>query len=296
MPQFSNMPNVGLQIDTEAIARDFGYTFSSTNFDQSRERSDFDYILKSLEDIDDLNDLFDTNLGRWGNIWFPSWIEDFSLTGDISGSSTILDVKTTEDFSTYYPTSDRTGRNIFIFVSESEWYTRRVTGYDTDSIYIDAVLGKDISRSRVKFISFLYAGRFNQDEIEWKYITPSVAKVSISFVELPHEYTTTSSTSTSTTSTTVAGQSTISTTTSSTMTTTSTSSTSSTASTTSSSTSITTTTSSTSSTISTTSSTASTSSTSPHPTRVTFDGEEVTFDGDTLVFWTTTTTSSTAPP
>lgn len=164
--------------------------------------TNFTYQFSDEEEISEVNDLFDELKGRWGNVWFPDWYNDFKINGDIAADDTTIDVLDTTNFSTFYPSGSGTGRYLFIFVNENTWYIKKITGFDTTSITIDSALGEAHSKESVRFLCFLYAGRLNVDEIVWEYITPDVARISLDFTELSNEYTTTTTTTTTTTSST----------------------------------------------------------------------------------------------
>jgi len=202
MPVFPDIPGNISRGNYDKSGSPFGYY--SAEFLESNPWFDanFTYQCRDREEISEINDLFDELKGRWGNVWFPSWANDFKIDGDIASDDLTIDVAETEDFSTFYPSSRGTGRHLFVFINENTWYTRKITGFDATSITIDSALGANHSQGSVKFLCFLYMGRLDLDEIGWEYITPSVARVGISFTELPNEYTTTTTTTTTTTSST----------------------------------------------------------------------------------------------
>lgn len=201
-PQWDANINGDILHQFEEIGVPYGYSYSESNQLGTRYSGKFGYIFKATSDIFSVNAVFDAARGRWGNIWFPSWIEDFRLTSDIGSTSTSLSVETTSDYSTYYSAEPGTGRHIFIFVNNGKWFARKITGYGIGSLTIDSALGETIKREDVVAVCFLYKGRFDIDEIEWKYKSPDVATCELSFIELPHEYTSTSTTTTTSSSTT----------------------------------------------------------------------------------------------
>ena len=183
------------------IGTPFGYTYSQEIYDFPQYSANFVYNFVGMEDIWTVNSLFDTLKGAFGNIWFPSWMADFKIDGDIGSSDTTIDITMTEDFDTYYPLARGTGRYVFIYINNSTWFARRITGYSSSTITIDSSLGTDFSQDQIKFLSFLYMGRLDIQTIEWVYQTPTVATCQLYFIELPNEYTSTSTSTTTTTTT-----------------------------------------------------------------------------------------------
>ncbi len=188
---------------SDRVGTPFGYQSIQTVQDYAEfVSSSFVYRATGLEDISAISDLFDEIRGRWKGLWFPSWMSDFKLSADIGASDVVLNVKKSDDFGTMYPVQNKTGWHIFIYVSQSEWYARRITGYGTNNtITINESLGKAHVKERVKFVSFLYKGRFNFDTLEFTFVTPTVVEFPMVFAETPYEYTTTSTTTTTTTTT-----------------------------------------------------------------------------------------------
>ncbi|RLA02592.1 MAG: hypothetical protein DRQ42_00180 [Gammaproteobacteria bacterium] len=179
---------------TDIIGTTFGYTYSEPLSNFPNYSTNFIYNFVGKEDISVVNGLFDSLKGRIENIWFPSWIADFKINGDIASTDTTIDVLTTENYSVFYPPGRGTGRYLFIYVNDSIWFARRLTGYTATKINIDSALGRNIPKSQVKFISFLYMGRLDLETIEWMYSSPEVASTKLYFVELPNEYTSTTTT------------------------------------------------------------------------------------------------------
>ena len=201
MPIWKGIPGKFDRPQTDIIGTPFGYTYSEAIHDFPQYSTNWAYNFVGKEDIWAVNSLFDTLKGNFGNIWFPSWVADFKINGDIGSSDTTIDVTMTEDFDTFYPSARGTGRYLFIYINNNTWFARRVTGYSPTTITIDSALGVNLSQAQVKFLCFLYMGRLDIQTIEWTYQTPDVASCQLYFIELPNEYTSTSTTSTTTTTT-----------------------------------------------------------------------------------------------
>ena len=189
--------------ELETTGSPFGYASVRSVQDYAPFRTTFTYFVNGRSNIKSIRDLFDNVKGRWGGLWFPSWLEDFKLTADVESYDVLLNVKKAEDFGTMYPVEYKTGWHVFIYVNNNEWYARRIAGYSGDTITLAQSLGKAYLKENIKFISLLYKGRFDYDTLEFTYITPTLAKFEMVFVETPYEYTTTSTTTSTTTTTTV---------------------------------------------------------------------------------------------
>jgi hypothetical protein len=187
-PCWADKPKEWISFDEEVFDNPLGFTYAESYQDYSEYKAANVYIANGRDKIYEINELFDTLLGRYDKLWFPSWREDVNLLGDISAVATSINVSAI-DYATFYPATPGTGRYIFIYVNQSTWFCREVISFPgAEWIEIDSALGQAISTSDVKMICFLYLGRFDIDEIEWEYITPTIAKTEIHFIELPKAY------------------------------------------------------------------------------------------------------------
>lgn len=145
------------------------------------------YILNDKSNIKDVDDFFDTMIGRYGELWFPSWREDMRLNGVINASSTLMTIVDTNYMNDYFDNSR--GTRIFVFLKTGTWFIRTITSASSNtSITISSSFGQTISPDDVALISFLYPGRFEIDAIEWVYDSGTVAKTQLSFRELSYKY------------------------------------------------------------------------------------------------------------
>ena len=165
-----------------------GFTYRDSYQTYPQYKAMHSYACNGRDKIADINDLFDTLLGRYGNLWFPSWRHDIELLADISAVATSINI-TDIDYPDFYPATPGTGRYIFIYVNQTTWFAREVTGFPgAEWMTIDSALGQAVSVAQCEMICFLYLGRFAIDEIEWKYVTPSIAITELHFIETPEEY------------------------------------------------------------------------------------------------------------
>ena len=144
------------------------------------------YVFKDRASITEMNDLFDLMLGRYGNLWIPSWQKDIDLTVDIGATDTTINIENI-DYSTYYPATPGTGRYLFFYLRKGQWFIKKVTGVPSSTqLTIESALGQAVAKSNR--VSFLYFVRFDLDEIEWEYFSPNAAELTLFFRELPNEY------------------------------------------------------------------------------------------------------------
>ena len=166
-----------------------GYTISEQLEDYPKYETSHTYAANGLQEISDITDFFDARLGRQGSFWFPSFRKDVVLTNNIGSSDTDISIEDIE-YSTFYPATPGTGRYIFIYVNQSKWFARKITAAPSSTVLtMESSLGELVLLSQIKMVSFLYLGRFNIDEIDWEFHTPTIATVELLFIELPKEYT-----------------------------------------------------------------------------------------------------------
>lgn len=157
-----------------------------TDYPKFKVKNKYSFI--TAQGISDFNDLFDSVYGRVGSLWVPSWNRDFFLTEAIGSGDNHLHI-TDCDYATYYPSTPGTGRYVFIYVNDANWYARKIDSvFSSTQIIMESSLGVSLSLSQIKYVSILYLMRFEIDEIEWSFITPMVAETEVELIEVPHEY------------------------------------------------------------------------------------------------------------
>jgi len=165
-----------------------GYSTAEYIEDYPSYRTTHTFLLKNLQEIDEVNSMLDTFLGRLTAFWFPSFRKDIILTSNIGSSATVINIEEME-YSEFYPATPGSGRYIFIYVNRNKWFARKITGVSGPTVLdIESSLGEQVNMSQIKCVSFLYLGRFDIDEFEWSFHTPEVATIELVFKELPKEY------------------------------------------------------------------------------------------------------------
>jgi hypothetical protein len=147
------------------------------------------YSFVTAEDIEQFNFLFDRCYGRLRDLWVPSWQKDLVLTKDIVAGDGVIYIEDI-DYDIYYPSYPGTGRVLFFYASKLKYEIKTVysvTNKTELNLYESFV--NSFTRKELKYVSFLYLMRFDQDDIEWEYIAPrEVAQLEVEFVELPSQY------------------------------------------------------------------------------------------------------------
>lgn len=167
-----------------------GKGYCVDNFNETILKFTAQFLIEGKENIRDFIQFFDDQMGRLGGFWLPSWQSDIVVTVSFLGDATELTIEDIDYEATYLP-NDATGRHIFVkFPDDTEKY-KAITNADADTntITIDSTIGKDCSVDHLPhlLVSFLYFVRFDQDEIELKYISDSIITSKISFATIPHE-------------------------------------------------------------------------------------------------------------
>lgn len=185
-PVLSEMPSSDIAQKTSEFGT-IGHTKAHTYEDYPRFISRNKYICNGLEQIKEVNDFFDELKGRNVELWFPSWMKDINIKTNITKDQVLLEIDDIE-YSSFYPISHITGNNILIYANKNRTFYRQITDIpDSTHIQIDSALGSIVRLTELKMCSFLYFGRLNLDQIEWEYLTPTVARFMMEFIELPKQ-------------------------------------------------------------------------------------------------------------
>jgi len=191
-----------------------GYSHSTYQDTDIYLYGDFDLLSKSA--IQSVMDFFDGMRGQAQNFYFPSWRRDVVVNAEFSAGATVLNIDSIEYGSHWDQYS--TGRYLFIKFPDNTEVCRAIVGYSSSTITLDSAIGKTCTTTELPhlLVSFLYLGRFAQDELRLRFITDEIAQTTFSC-----KTTATLLAALSTTSTTMTTSSTASTTTTNLLTTTS---------------------------------------------------------------------------
>lgn len=155
---------------------DHSYTYQS----QADLILAMNYTLYTRKQCKDFENFFNTLAGRWGSFWLPTWMEDIKITGAVSSADIALTVEDLEYSANWLP-SGLIGRVIMIKTSSGTEIYRYIVAATSNSVTLNSAIGVDISLAELSstICCFLLPARLDQDEIEFKYITDSVAQIEI---------------------------------------------------------------------------------------------------------------------
>lgn len=162
-----------------------GETYSMTDVQEAVLNLSTSHLSDSKAEIQKILDLFDSQKGRWGSFWVPTWREDVRITAPFGAGDSTLTVENVE-FASYWLNKD-VGAYITILWPDGDRAVARVLAAPTTtSITLDAAIGKACSEGerRRLLCSFLLFCRFDHDEIKITYHTDSVAETTLSFQSL----------------------------------------------------------------------------------------------------------------
>ncbi|MFA5753984.1 MAG: hypothetical protein WC905_01305 [Patescibacteria group bacterium] len=126
--------------------------------------------LSSRPQIRELLDFFDSQMGRHGDLWVPSWSRDIVPTVAIGASDTEITIDPI-DYDNTYLANDVIGRHVFVYFPDKSYVCRKIIDATAETIELDSALGTAVSASQLKrlMISFLNYVRFDLDELEVSY-------------------------------------------------------------------------------------------------------------------------------
>ncbi len=164
-----------------------GKSYWLTNTTESLHTFSTVFLATSRTLAQQITDFFDLRQGRFAPFWFPSWQEDIHLSGAQLATDTVLNVSDSV-FNAFW-SGTASGRYIMIRWPDDTYVLRKVTSTSLSSITIDSALGKAISADIAPWmlISVLHFCRFDQDEIEVRYMTTELANITLTLRTLPSE-------------------------------------------------------------------------------------------------------------
>jgi len=204
-PEWSQQPDSMFEVYpdiTKYLARSLDYTYSAEGQITSKNY----YQLYSRADAYELVKLFDEQMGRWGNFWYPTWMDDVVITSTFLNTDTVLDIEDIE-WKDYWRHNKTTGKYLYVLLPDGTEIIRPIISAPSDTqIEVGAAMGTTITSLDKVLSCFLCMGRFNIDELTMQWATETVcsAEVAISTLKdaITVSTTTTTTTTTSTTSTT----------------------------------------------------------------------------------------------
>jgi len=190
------LSGIGLD-DLDTVQLEATYKFSA------------EYLFSTRADLWSLVNFFDARLGRTESFWSPTWTRDVVITDgflDTDATLVISDI----DYQQTWRNFPITGRFLYIEWPDQSYVIVSIQEDAAGTLTLAGPIGKACALADVGglFACFLFLVRFEQDEIEIKYYTDTVASCEITFATdgvtgyIDESITVTStSTTTSTTST-----------------------------------------------------------------------------------------------
>lgn len=183
-PDWSNLGEQGFIHPYDYLSF-YGKTLSISHYDETEFTLRFGYLQKLRSELQKILDFFDDKMGRWGNLWIPSWQSDIRVTAPFGAGDnqlTIEDIKFGE-----YWLDEMAGSHITLLWPDGTRINRQIIGApSTTEITLDNTVGKACTASELNrlLVSFLLFARFNQDEIEVEYISDEIGRMSLTFKTL----------------------------------------------------------------------------------------------------------------
>ena len=181
-PNYLQRPQIAFQFSHETVDYDRGVTKTFTPVSQVRRTLTATHLAISHAEAMAILDIFVRAKGRAGEIYVPTWGNDFPPIVSVSGST--ITVAGTDFFDTYEDHPAHVA--VLIRNRNGTIVPRQITAMTTSGgntvITFHAAIG--ITAANIELISWLFVARFAQDSltIEWK--TNGKANISLSFTTL----------------------------------------------------------------------------------------------------------------
>jgi hypothetical protein len=144
---------------------------------------------------------FNAQMGKWNQLWVPSWQRDVVITGAISAADKTITIEDI-DYANSWSGSTIVGKYLFLLLPDGTKLYREIVGWPSSTqLTLNYAVGYDIAADEVSHIlgSFLLPGRLEVDEMSMEYHRPNVAEVKLRCQSI---HTAVASTTTTTTTTT----------------------------------------------------------------------------------------------
>lgn len=131
---------------------------------------------------------FEERKSRTQRFWLPSWKELYTLAEDANVYDDHLLIENAGTFDAFQGIE-----RVFILTHDGYLITRHVTSVavgpnDTEILYLESVLQREVLMSQVAWFGRFILGRFNDDSLNLQYRTAHVSEVTVEFRELIREY------------------------------------------------------------------------------------------------------------
>ena len=169
-PNRVNTPESIIEVFPE-VTNFLSKSMSYTHTTEGQIRSKFTWSFDTRAEAYELVKFFDEQCGKWGNFWYPSWMDDIELTSPFDSSDTVLDIQDIQ-WSTYWENTESRslGTLLYILLPDGTEIIRYIVDAPTSTqIEVDSAMGTTITSTAGVICCFLYMGRFNVDELTLRY-------------------------------------------------------------------------------------------------------------------------------
>jgi len=166
-----------------------GKGYADTDLHIGQISLNFQYLLTSKEEIKDIIDFFNSNMGRLNAFWVPTWQKDVVVTEAFASTDTIITIEDA-DYVNAWLANKSIGRHLLFNFPDGSQSIRAVQDApDTITLLLDAEVGTDCEENALSSlsVSFVYYVRFESDTLNLKYLTNCAAQTELSFITLNDE-------------------------------------------------------------------------------------------------------------
>jgi hypothetical protein len=196
-------------VDRLTVTSSIGVGHRYSTFTETALRLTHSHLLMTKAATKTLIDFFNTQQGRYGRFWVPSWVRDVKFTAGFNAGDTVVTVENI-DYENTWKANRILGRYLFVLFPDNSYVISKINKAPTPTtLQLKTPLGVACTADEAAalFACFLYFVRFDVDELELTYHTAAVAETELTFKTLHGEeedalsVTTTSTTTTTSTST-----------------------------------------------------------------------------------------------
>lgn len=159
-----------------------GKPYSFSHYDETEFSLKTTHLCQSKSEIQERLNFFDYCAGRWGNFWYPSHQQDVKIVEPFKNSDTQLIIENIQ-FQTYW-LGKKAGGNLKIDWPNGDYVCIGILGFTPpNTLILESSIGKSATQDQLPYVtaSFIYFGRFAQDEIQVEYMTNEIGKMGLSF-------------------------------------------------------------------------------------------------------------------
>ncbi len=166
-----------------------GKGYADTDLHIGQISLNFQYLLTSKEEIKDIIDFFNSNMGRLSAFWVPTWQKDVVVTEAFVSTDTTIIIEDV-DYVNAWLANQSIGRHLLFNFPDGSQSIRAVKDApDSTTLLLDAEIGTDCQENALSSlsVSFVYYVRFASDNLTLKYLTNCAAQTELSFITLNDE-------------------------------------------------------------------------------------------------------------